>query len=51
VANLVFLPIADQLKSGFYLFHDCACGSCGMLTVAEETLYGIAAMHGLEIDI
>ena len=38
MANLIFLPIADQIKSGTYLLYDGACGTGGMLTVAEETL-------------
>ncbi|MBI2783097.1 MAG: SAM-dependent DNA methyltransferase [Gammaproteobacteria bacterium] len=43
MANLVFLPIETQIKSGTYLLYDCACGTGGMLTVAEETLFDIAA--------
>ncbi|MCX6546394.1 MAG: class I SAM-dependent DNA methyltransferase [Acidobacteria bacterium] len=50
MANLVFLPIEAQLKSGSYLLYDCACGTGGMLTVAEETLKSVAATHGLQID-
>ncbi len=42
MANLVFLPIEAQIKSGTYLLYDCACGTGGMLTVAEESL-GIIA--------
>ncbi|MCP3404071.1 class I SAM-dependent DNA methyltransferase [Bradyrhizobium sp. CCGB01] len=42
MANLVFLPIKDQIKAGTYLLYDCACGTGGMLTVAEETLTAIA---------
>jgi type I restriction enzyme M protein len=38
MANLVFLPVADKIKSGSYLLYDCACGTGGMLTVADETL-------------
>src|SRR5581483_11252818 len=38
MANLIFLPIADQIQSGSYLLYDCACGTGGMLTVAEQTL-------------
>lgn len=38
MANLVFLPIELQIKSGTYLLYDCACGTGGMLTVAEESL-------------
>ena len=40
MAKLVFLPIADQIESGTYLLYDGACGTGGMLTVAEETLAG-----------
>src|SRR5258708_29306620 len=32
IANLVFPPIAGQLKSGSYLLYDCACRTRGMLT-------------------
>ena len=35
MAKLVFLPVADELKSGTYLLYDGACGTGGMLTVAE----------------
>jgi len=45
MANLVFLPIEAKIKSGTYLLYDCACGTGGMLTVAEETLAAIAAKH------
>jgi type I restriction enzyme M protein len=41
MANLVFLPIEAEIKSGTYLLYDCACGTGGMLTVAEETLTAI----------
>ncbi|MDP3244308.1 MAG: class I SAM-dependent DNA methyltransferase [bacterium] len=50
MANLVFLPIETKLKSGSYLLYDCACGTGGMLTVAEETMGGIAARRKLQID-
>src|SRR5437868_12767822 len=43
MANLVFMPVEDAIKSGTYLLYDCACGTGGMLTVAEETLAAIAA--------
>lgn len=42
MADLVFLPIEKDIKSGTYLLYDCACGTGGMLTVAEETLSAIA---------
>ena len=49
MANLVFRPIEDDLKSGTYLLYDCACGTGGMLTVAEETLERIAKRKCLQI--
>jgi type I restriction enzyme M protein len=49
MASLMFLPVADKIESGTYLLYDCACGTGGMLTVAEETLQKIAAEHGKQI--
>jgi type I restriction enzyme M protein len=49
MANLVFLPIESEIKSGTYLLYDCACGTGGMLTVAEETLGAIAAKRGQQV--
>ena len=51
MANLIFLPIADQIESGTYLVYDGACGTGGMLTVAENTLRQLAADHGKEVAI
>ena len=50
MARLVFLPAADAIRSGTYLLYDGACGTGGMLTVAEETLRQIAAGHGKEVS-
>jgi type I restriction enzyme M protein len=49
MANLMFLPVADKIESGTYLLYDCACGTGGMLTVAEETLKQIATTHGKQV--
>jgi type I restriction enzyme M protein len=49
MANLVFLPIEGQLKSGTYLLYDCACGTGGMLTIGEETLTAIAAKRTQQV--
>ena len=49
MANLIFLPAAEKIESGTYLLYDCACGTGGMLTVAEETLQKIAEDHGKQI--
>jgi type I restriction enzyme M protein len=49
MASLMFLPLADKIESGTYLLYDCACGTGGMLTVAEETLQQIAKSHGKQV--
>lgn len=51
MADLVFLPIADRLKSTTYLIYDGACGTGGMLTIAEERLNELAEEHGKEVAI
>jgi type I restriction enzyme M protein len=51
MANLIFLPIAEQIESTTYLVYDGACGTGGMLTVAEETLHRLAAEHGKDVSI
>lgn len=49
MAKLIFLPIANEIESGTYLLYDGACGTGGMLTVAEETLQQLAAEHGKQV--
>jgi type I restriction enzyme M protein len=49
MARLIFLPIADEIESGTYLLYDGACGTGGMLTVAEETLQQLARDHGKQV--
>ena len=51
MARLVFLPVADQVASGTYLVYDGACGTGGMLTVAEETLTQLARERGKEVAV
>jgi len=51
MAKLIFLPIADRIESGTYLVYDGACGTGGMLTVAEETLADLAMLHGKDVSI
>ena len=50
MAKLVFLPVADRIKSSTYVLYDGACGTGGMLTVAEETLHEIAAERGKQVS-
>ena len=49
MAKLVLLPVADQIDSGTYMVYDGACGTGGMLTVAEETLTRIAGQSGKQV--
>ena len=49
MAKLIFLPIADAIESGTYLLYDAACGTGGMLTVAEEELQALARGHGKQV--
>jgi type I restriction enzyme M protein len=49
MAKLIFVPIASEIESGTYLLYDGACGTGGMLTVAEEELKELAAAQGKEV--
>ena len=51
MARLVFLPVADEVRSGTYLVYDGACGTGGMLTVAEETLTQLACERDKEVSV
>ena len=51
MARLVFIPVADEVRSGTYLVYDGACGTGGMLTVAEETLAQLADEQGKEASV
>src|SRR5437899_1508755 len=49
MAKLIFLPVANEIESGTYVLYDGACGTGGMLTVAEETLQQLATEHGKQV--
>ena len=51
MARLIFLPVAEEVRSGTYLVYDGACGTGGMLTVAEETLTQLAKEQGKEASV
>ncbi len=51
MANMIFLPVAGKIESGTYLVYDGACGTGGMLTVAEESLAELAKKHKKEVSI
>ena len=51
MADLVFIPVADQIKDATYSCYDGACGTGGMLTVAQERLLTLAARRGKNVSI
>ena len=51
MSQLVFKPIANQLQPSTYLLYDGACGTGGMLTVAEETLASLAEEQSKQVSI
>jgi len=51
MADLVFIPIADQIKDATYSCYDGACGTGGMLTVAEDRLMSLAKKHRKKVSI
>src|SRR6185437_13022543 len=51
MAELIFVPIAGKIESGTYLVYDGACGTGGMLTVAEARLQELAREHGKDVSI
>lgn len=50
MAQLIFKPVAHDIENGTYILYDGACGTGGMLTVAEETLAQLAAEHGKRVS-
>jgi len=51
MAQLLFLPVAEHIQSSTYTLYDGACGTGGMLTVAEDTLKQLAAENGKQVSI
>ena len=51
MARLIFMPVADEVQSGTYLVYDGACGTGGMLTLAEETLVQLGRDRGKEVSV
>ena len=51
MSDLVFMPIADQIKDASYSCYDGACGTGGMLTVAQNRLLDLAKKQGKEVAI
>lgn len=53
MSDLAFIPVQSKIKSrnNTYLIYDGACGTGGMLTVAEERITELAASGGKKVSI
>lgn len=51
MADLVFTPIADKIMDATYSCYDGACGTGGMLTVAQDRLTQLAYQTGKKVSI
>jgi type I restriction enzyme M protein len=51
MADLVFQPIAEQIKDSTYSVYDGASGTGGMLTVSQERLLRLAEESGKDVSI
>lgn len=51
MADLIFMPIEDKIKDATYTCYDGACGTGGMLTVAQDRLQTLAKRRGKNVSI
>ena len=51
MADLVFVPIEDNVMDATYSCYDGACGTGGMLTVAQDRLMTLAEKRGKKVSI
>lgn len=51
MADLIFIPIADKIMDATYSCYDGACGTGGMLTVAQDRLLNLAKERGKKVSI
>ncbi|MCI6674713.1 MAG: type I restriction-modification system subunit M [Spirochaetaceae bacterium] len=51
MADLAFYPVEDQIKDATYSCYDGACGTGGMLTVAQSRLLTLAKRRGKSVSI
>lgn len=51
MADIAVLPVADRLRSATYNIYDGACGTGGILSIAEERIREQAAKQGKRVKI
>ena len=51
MSNIIFMPIADKIEDNTYLVYDGACGTGGMLTIAEQALKNLAEAQNKNVKV
>lgn len=51
MADIAVIPVADKLQSATYTIYDGACGTGGILSIAEERIQTLAEERGRQIKI
>lgn len=51
ITDLAFVPVKDKIQDTTYRIYDGACGTGGMLTVAEQRIREVASEHGKHVSI
>ncbi len=51
ITDLAFVPVREELQNTTYRIYDGACGTGGMLTVAEQRIRDIAREYGKKVSI
>jgi type I restriction enzyme M protein len=51
MADLIFMPISDQIKDSTYSVYDGVSGTGGMLTVSQDRLLSLAAKNHRDVSI
>lgn len=51
IADLAFLPVKDKIQDNTYRIYDGACGTGGMLTVADQRIRDLAQECGKKVSI
>ena len=51
LADLAVIPVADKIKDNTYTIYDGACGTGGILTIAQDRIKEIAAEKGKNVKV
>ena len=51
LADLAVIPVVDKLKDNTYTVYDGACGTGGILTIAQERIKDIATQVGKDVKV